>query len=341
MCIDKIFAAIERGFPKYLDFLCDICAFEAKAEDKQTINKMIDHIAAFALAEGFCATRTAMEQCGDFLSLDLNEGAEKCCVFMAHTDTVHEKGIFGEKSVTRLQDRIIAPGAIDCKGGIAIALLTMKVLKEHGYTKLLRLLLTSDEEISNLQHMEDPETLSVLIGILVAIFSVALVIGLVLGLIGSIIGLGYNRFNLNLIDREEEKISQLVSYFPHWKNAICLALLRFLYVFLWSLLFIIPGIIAAYNYSMSSYILTENPDMSASEALRRSKEMMDGNKWRLFCLEMSFIGWAFLCGLTMGIGYLWLLPYEKAAFTDFYREISGTRKVVEIPEEPTPEIAEA
>ena len=149
MCIDKIFAAIERGFPKYLDFLCDICAFEAKAEHKQTINEMIDHIAAFAQAEGFCATRTAMEQCGDFLSVDLNEGAEKGCVFMAHTDTVHEKGIFGPNPVTRLNDRVIAPGAIDCKGGIAIALLTMKALKEHGYTKHLRLLLTSDEEISN------------------------------------------------------------------------------------------------------------------------------------------------------------------------------------------------
>ena len=149
MCINKIFATIETEFPKYLDFLCDICSFEAKAEDKRTIDAMISHIASFAEAEGFCATRTAMEQCGDFLSVDLNEGAEKGCVFMAHTDTVHEKGIFGENPVKRLQDRIIAPGAIDCKGGVAIALLTMKVLKEHGYTKHLRLLLTSDEEISN------------------------------------------------------------------------------------------------------------------------------------------------------------------------------------------------
>ena len=149
MCVEKIFATIETEFPKYLDFLCDICSFEAKAEDKRTIDAMISHIASFAEAEGFRATRTAMETCGDFLSVDLNEGAEKGCVFMAHTDTVHEKGIFGKNPVTRLQDRIIAPGAIDCKGGIAIALLTMKVLKEHGYTKHLRLLLTSDEEISN------------------------------------------------------------------------------------------------------------------------------------------------------------------------------------------------
>lgn len=149
MCVEKAFEAVEAEFPKYLDFLCEICAFEAKAEDKQIIDEMISYISAFAENEGFRATRTKMEHCGDFLSVDLNEDAPKGCVFMAHTDTVHEKGIFGENPVTRLNDRIIAPGAIDCKGGIAIALLTMKALKEQGYKKHLRLLLTSDEEISN------------------------------------------------------------------------------------------------------------------------------------------------------------------------------------------------
>lgn len=137
-------------FEKYVHFLCDICSFEARATDKQTIDRMIDHIAAFAVVEGFQTTRTSMTQCGDFLSIDMNEGAEKGCVFMAHTDTVHEKGVFGETPVTRLEDRIIAPGVIDCKGGIAIALLAMKALRKNGYKKHLRLLLTSDEEISNI-----------------------------------------------------------------------------------------------------------------------------------------------------------------------------------------------
>lgn len=149
MCVENTFQTIEAEFSRYVDFLCDICAFEAKAEDKQTIDSMLDHITVFAEAEGFCVTRTAMEQCGDFLSIELNAGAEKGCVFMAHTDTVHKKGFFGSEPVTRLPDRIIAPGAIDCKGGIAIALLAMMALKEHGYSRHLRLLLTSDEEISN------------------------------------------------------------------------------------------------------------------------------------------------------------------------------------------------
>ena len=146
----NIFYTIESKLENYLDFLCQICAFEAKAEHKQTIDAMLDYVTEFAKAEGFCVTRTKMDFCGDFLSVDLNEGAEKGCVFLAHTDTVHEKGIFGENPVMRLEDRIIAPGAIDCKGGIAIALLTMKSLQQQGYTKHLRLLLTSDEEISNI-----------------------------------------------------------------------------------------------------------------------------------------------------------------------------------------------
>lgn len=140
---------IENNFEKYLHFLCSICAFEARAKDKETIDRMMDFIAEFAHSEGFQATRTPMEACGDFLCIDMNAGGEKGCVFMAHTDTVHEKGAFGETPVTRTEDRIIAPGVIDCKGGIAIALLTMKTLKENGYGKHLRLLMTSDEEVSN------------------------------------------------------------------------------------------------------------------------------------------------------------------------------------------------
>lgn len=149
MDMQKLPDIIGRNFEKYVDFLCRICAFEAKASDKQTIDRMVDFIAEFARSEGFQPRRTAMETCGDFLTVELNEGAEKGCVFLAHMDTVHEKGVFGECPVTRLEDRIIAPGVIDCKGGIAIALLAMKALRENGYGKHIRLLLTSDEEVSN------------------------------------------------------------------------------------------------------------------------------------------------------------------------------------------------
>ncbi|MBQ3154910.1 MAG: M20/M25/M40 family metallo-hydrolase [Clostridia bacterium] len=143
------FDTVDARTETYIDFLCNICAFEAKASDKETIDAMLSYIAEFAQSEGFAVTRTRMETCGDFLSIDLNAGAQKGCVFLAHTDTVHEKGAFGAVPVTRMADRIIAPGSIDCKGGIAIALLAMKAFAEHGYRKHLRLILTSDEETSN------------------------------------------------------------------------------------------------------------------------------------------------------------------------------------------------
>lgn len=145
----QLMDAIESNFEKYLQFLCDICSFEARAKDKNTIDRMMDYVADFAKFEGFQTTRTPMENCGDFLCIEMNADKERGCAFMAHTDTVHDKGAFGENPVVRLHDRIIAPGVIDCKGGIAIALLTMKTLLDYGYSKHLRLLLTSDEEVSN------------------------------------------------------------------------------------------------------------------------------------------------------------------------------------------------
>lgn len=80
---------------------------------------------------------------------------------------------------------------------------------------------------------------------------------------------------------------------------------------------------------MTDYILAENPDITASEAIERSKSMMYGNRWRLFCLQFSFIGWSILASLTFGIGNLWLTPYRQATTAAFYREISGTAYAAE------------
>lgn len=149
MWIEEVMQDIENQLEKYTNFLCDICVFEGRAEDKETIDDMIDRIAAFSQNEGFKVKRTPMENCGDFLTIEINDGAPKGCMLLAHTDTVHKKGAFGQPPVRIEKDRIIGPGTIDCKGGIAIALLTMKALKTKGYTKHVRLILTSDEEISN------------------------------------------------------------------------------------------------------------------------------------------------------------------------------------------------
>ena len=154
----------------------------------------------------------------------------------------------------------------------------------------------------------------------------ALIIGIALFMLASVVSIGYAYFNLNLVDGEEVSFNNLFDYLSDWKRAIIANILQVIYTFLWTLLLIIPGIIASLSYSMTNYILAENPELTANEAITRSKEMMDGNKWRLFCLNFSFIGWDILAMFTFGIGNLWLNPYKEAAKAAFYREVSGTEQ---------------
>ena len=170
----------------------------------------------------------------------------------------------------------------------------------------------------------DSDIAAFLIGSATYIALAAIVMGIIYFVLGSIVELGYCRFNLNLVDRQNPGFETLFAYFSYWKTAMIARLLQTLYCFLWTLLFVIPGIVATYSYAMTGYILAEHPDMTASEAIAASKEMMKGNRWRLFCLHLSFIGWMILVTFTLGIGNLWLTPYRQAAAAAFYREVSGT-----------------
>ena len=155
------------------------------------------------------------------------------------------------------------------------------------------------------------------------LLNMALVFSIARLFIGSIVGIGYAKFNLDLVDNvTEARFATLFSYMRFWKVAIITRIVRTLYIVLWTLLFIIPGIITSYNYALTDYILAENPELTTKEALELSKKMMYGHRFRLFCLEFSFIGWAFLCVLSLGIGLIWLLPYTEAAKAAFYRDVS-------------------
>lgn len=140
-------------------------------------------------------------------------------------------------------------------------------------------------------------------------------------IIGGVITLGYVRFNLNLIDRTGASFGDLFSEFDRFGDGFFMQILIRVYTFLWTLLLIIPGIIASYSYAMTPYILLEHPELSANQAIKASKELMSGNRWRLFCLEFSFIGWTILSTLTLGIGFLWLIPYMEASKAAFYRDL--------------------
>lgn len=109
----------------------------------------------------------------------------------------------------------------------------------------------------------------------------------------------------------------------YW-NCVKTCFLRDLFVGLWSLLFVIPGVIKSYEYRMVPYLLAEHPEMSSSEVLARSKEMMDGNKWATFVLDLSFIGWAILGAITMGLVFIfWTSPYINATEAALYYRLSG------------------
>lgn len=100
--------------------------------------------------------------------------------------------------------------------------------------------------------------------------------------------------------------------------------LRGFYVFLWTLLLVIPGIIKTYEYRMVDYILAEHPDMPTREVLNLSRQMMMGHKWNTFVLDMSFIGWALLGSLTMGVvNVLWTNPYMRATEAELYEALKN------------------
>ena len=137
------------------------------------------------------------------------------------------------------------------------------------------------------------------------------------------LSVGLANYFVHLADRNNPNLGQLFQPYRYFVNALVLELLIGIFVFLWSLLFVIPGIIAALRYSMAPYILAEHPEMKPSEALNLSKKMMRDNCGRLFCLGLSFFGWYLLCILTAGIGFLFLAPYLNAAEAQFFNEVSG------------------
>ena len=119
---------------------------------------------------------------------------------------------------------------------------------------------------------------------------------------------------------EKVQVDCLFDFFKESRLWVTI-LLMFVYTFLWTLLFIIPGVIKGLAYAMTPFILKDNPNMKNNEAIELSMAMMNGHKWDLFCLELSFIGWAFLCVLSLGIGYFWLMPYMYASIAAFYEDV--------------------
>lgn len=127
----------------------------------------------------------------------------------------------------------------------------------------------------------------------------------------------------NLRTGKEFDVKSIFDGFNDYTRVLGTYLLVYIYTILWTLLLIIPGIIKSLSYSMVPFVLKDNPELSFNAAIERSMAMMEGHKWELFCLWLTFIGWVLLGIITFGIAYLWVLPYMNATFANYYEAVKA------------------
>jgi uncharacterized membrane protein len=142
--------------------------------------------------------------------------------------------------------------------------------------------------------------------------------------IAGTISVGYTLFILKLTRGQEAELGDLFSQFKNgqYLRSVGANFLTFIYAVLWGFLGIVPGIIKAYAYSMTYYVLLDHPEFTVNEAITKSRELMKGHKGELFVLQLTFIGWFILCYISV-IGLFWLIPYYNAAKAQFYLKITG------------------
>ena len=171
------------------------------------------------------------------------------------------------------------------------------------------------------QAIPDLSAVKQIVAIIVS--STGLLISTAMSILSGAVRLGYARYNLNLISDEEKPSMNLVFSRVDiaWKGLLLELIVSVLFVF-GTILLIVPGFIALLAYSQSVYLLAEDPDMGVVQALKESRRMMKGHKWRLFRLALSFLGWSILAGIVPG-GVLLLVPYMEAADAVFYLELTG------------------
>lgn len=152
--------------------------------------------------------------------------------------------------------------------------------------------------------------------------SVATIVSIVITIfVGNVVAVGLCRFFMESREHPASFAALFSGFRVNYGNVVRAQLLTNLSIFLWSLLFVIPGIIKSYQYCMVPYILAENPHMDAARAKELSRWMTEGEKMDIFVLELSFIGWSLLCAVTCGIGYLFLAPYIQATFAELYEAL--------------------
>ena len=177
------------------------------------------------------------------------------------------------------------------------------------------------EEIDN---VEVPVFVMIALGLIVGVVGLAIAaVGIVFNaLIVNPVKLGSSRFFRRNLEEPASMDNLMFAFKNHYKNVAKTMFMRDLFVGLWTLVFVIPGIVKAYEYRLVDYILSETPDMDYKTALAESSKLMKGNKWNAFVLDLSFIGWNILDAMTCGIlGVFFLNPYKMSTDAALYEAI--------------------
>lgn len=169
--------------------------------------------------------------------------------------------------------------------------------------------------------------LVILVYSLINSFASSVTVGIAAIVIAGPLSTGLANYFISLSRNGKAEFEGLfVGFENNFLQNLLIGLMTGIFTFLWSLLFFIPGIVKAYAYSMAYYIHNDNPTYDWKQSLDESQRIMKGKKWKLFCLDLSFLGWIIVSAFTCGIGILWVEPYMQAARASFYESIAEKPK---------------
>ena len=187
---------------------------------------------------------------------------------------------------------------------------------------------TGSQNLTETINLVDPsemdETMELGAAVVGTIATVMAVVGMAISLfVGNAADVGLAHYFVRNVETKPSFVDAFYGFKVKYLRNIGTLLLVGIKLALWSLLLVVPGIIKSFEYAIIPYILADDPEISSKEAFRKAKEMMMGNKWRLFKLNFSFFGWFVLCVVTCGLGTPFLLPYVSAANAEFYAELKN------------------
>ena len=191
-------------------------------------------------------------------------------------------------------------------------------------------LMTCSQNMMDLVNMVDPSDMDSTMELGATVVSVAAAVIGIVGMLASLfVGnaatVGMCNYFIKNTDSKPAIADAFSGFKVRYGRNIGTLLLVGIKLVLWSLLFVIPAVIKSYEYAIIPYILADDAEISSKDAFKKARQMMKGNKWRLFKLNLSFFGWGVLCFVTFGVGTLFLMPYVSAAAAEFYVELKNNQ----------------